>query len=297
MRVLTAVVVLGVLAVVYFALQQTPVNTPPVRTPVHSPSPAQSSAPAEATVPEPVESISPDEIASGATEPSTEERAATVKHMISEALGNTYRDKYVETLVAKGLAPADSANIVQDLIEGLTDCYFEATRLQYETHGVPLDDFVRGAHEVWNSTPPEYRYVSVENVASHAPECLADVSQQAGITIEVDANRLISITESDLGFDLWSQPNLLAQRDGAAIVSNDWSEQMEAKIFAHIAMYSNVALTDVRIKCEERGCVIQMQGPKIEIYQFEFRRFAEENGFLSAELGGPDYRRIVTLRK
>jgi hypothetical protein len=93
----------------------------------------------------------------------------------------------------------------------------------------------------------------------------------------------------------------LSQRDAAAgeTVSTDRFDQMEAKIFAHVAMFPNDAITDLRIKCEERGCIILMQGRNIQseqIRQFDFHRFAEENGFLRAEHGGFEERRIVTLR-
>jgi hypothetical protein len=70
---------------------------------------------------------------------------------------------------------------------------------------------------------------------------------------------------------------------------------MEGKIRAHIKQYSDVSLTDLRIKCEERGCLVLMRGPKIPIFELDFDRFAEENGFASALPGGDASRRIVWL--
>ena len=72
---------------------------------------------------------------------------------------------------------------------------------------------------------------------------------------------------------------------------------MEAKLRAHIDRYRGESLTDLRIKCEERGCVVLMQGQHIRIFDFEFDRFAEENGFASAFVGGDAARRTVWLRE
>jgi hypothetical protein len=281
-RVLAVGLFLGVLVTVYLTARQTSVPAQ-----VHSPAIEQSSEQAAASS-EPFASVPTDELASGgATEPTIAERSATVKRMISDELADRYRDQFVETLVAKGLALSDSASIVQNLLDGLADCHFDATRRQYEAYGVRLEEFVRGAEEVWSNTPPDSRGVSIEVIATYAPQCVANVSQQAGIPVAVNASSVTS-TAAPSDFGIWSQPNLVAQHDGAMT-------EMEATILAHIALFPNVALTALRIKCEEKGCIVLMQGQKIDIFQFEFDRFAETNGFASATLWGDASRRVVML--
>ena len=98
-------------------------------------------------------------------------------------------------------------------------------------------------------------------------------------------------------FAILAEPNLLTEPRVAGAASPDWASQMEANILAHIERYPNVVLTDLRIKCEERGCAVLMRGRNIQVFRFELDRFAEENGFARALPYGNESQRTVWLLK
>jgi hypothetical protein len=228
-------------------------------------------------------------------EPSIAERSAALKLRLRNALSRSALDLYVTALVDKGLAPSDSDTIVQKLLDGLADCHFEATWHRYEARGMALEDFVNGAEQVWDGTPERYQYVSAENVASNAPECVANVAQRAGV--EIAAGGRASESAPDIDFGIWSEPNLLTERASRAADSPDWSDQMAAKLYSYILHVPNVPLTDLRIKCEARGCMVLLNAEqRIDIFGYEFDRFGEENGFASVTAGSDvGSRRLVTL--
>jgi hypothetical protein len=288
-RLLTAGVVLGVLLVVYLGARQRLGRTP-IDVPL-----AEQDAVTVATT-SPIARPAPEDDGEDVAERSLEERSTGIKQMIGKALASGYRDRYIETLVGEGLSRADSENIVQTLFNALAECHFAVTRQRYESYGLTVEQFLSGAEEVW--TARDYHNVSVDTIARNAPQCVAQASQQAGlpIAIEPDGSAAASAPED---FGILAQPNLVAwpRSADANVGPQDWAHQMESTLRAHIDRYSDASLTDLRIKCEERGCVVLMKGEMIPIFEFEFDRFAEENGFASALAGGDASRRIVWLWK
>jgi hypothetical protein len=81
------------------------------------------------------------------------------------------------------------------------------------------------------------------------------------------------------------------------VVSPDWADEMEAKILEHIALYPDVLANSVQVQCLEDACTVLIQADHtIDPFQFEFDRFAEENGFKSAVIHTTDFNaRIITL--
>ena len=220
------------------------------------------------------------------------ERSSAVKRMLSSSISSRI---YVEQLVAKGLSLADSESVVQTLVDGLAECHFEATRRRYEIAGVTLEQFLNGAEEIWSSTPVEYRNLPVYRIGQIAPQCVAQAAQQAGITIAVDPNRDLGESGPE-DFGILGAPNLLTE-PSTQNASLGWASQMETRLRNHIERYPIVGVTDLRIKCEERGCIVLMGGAGIQIFAFDFDRFAEDNGFSRVLPTGDESRRFVWFLK
>jgi hypothetical protein len=82
------------------------------------------------------------------------------------------------------------------------------------------------------------------------------------------------------------------------IVSPDWSDEMEARIMSHVALFPGAALTNLQVQCQEEVCIVLMQSDRtIDMFEFEFDRFAETNGFQGAVLLTPENARAVVLRR
>jgi hypothetical protein len=72
---------------------------------------------------------------------------------------------------------------------------------------------------------------------------------------------------------------------------------MEARIREHIASHPRLEITDTLTTCREEGCSVMLVGRDIRIFDLEFERFAEQNGFEHAVLGGDSDRRFVWLQR
>jgi hypothetical protein len=235
----------------------------------------------------------------------TAARVAAVERAIGRALAQRSGEQYVEELRSGGLAASDAEKIVQQFMDALAVCQFEAARREYESAGVSAADFLQGAEEVWSDERRSSRGVSVNAVASLAWTCASDAAQQAGIHLEAPAGALDS--RAALGIPPAPQraarlePNILTALgvNAPPVVSPDGSDEMEAKILRYVSSYPNLALTSLQVQCQIELCVVLMQADKpIDVFQFEFDRFAEENGFESAVIQSPaPNARYVTLRR
>jgi hypothetical protein len=205
---------------------------------------------------------------------SPEQRSEAIKNLMRRSMG-TARDGYVEELMAKGLARPDSERIVDEFTAGIADCVFEAARVDYESRGYTLDEFLRGAEMLWSHGSPEIDPQHLRNAVA----CAANVSQQAGLAVPFDTPDVRSSEPTDVPAD-WAQ-----------------AHEMEATIRRHIASHAELAVRDLFVHCEARGCEILMQGPDIRIFDLEFDRFAEQNGFRNAVLGGNARLRSVWLQR
>jgi hypothetical protein len=190
------------------------------------------------------------------------------------------RDAFVTALVAQGLARVESDQIAQRMIEGLADCLFEAALKEYEAQGIGLREFMDVAEILWNQ--PVELSASPHHVRSVAEPCATNVSQQAGILLPVGAE--------PPGSDI-------AARFSAGLESPFWAAAMETRITDHIASHSAVALTRLLVKCREDGCNVMMVGTAVPLFELEFNRFAEQNGFKHAIPGGDSNRRLVWLQR
>ena len=233
--------------------------------------------------------------ASDGTEGSLTERVATLERMLSDAIANQNQAPYTEQLAAKGLSPSDSDRVVQTLFDELAACHFEATRRRYESYGVTFEQFLRGAEEIWGGTPAPERILSVSSVSKVAPQCVLQASQRAGIPIDVDLTSSPGPT-APADFGILAEPNLL-RSTRVATDSSTWAGQMQAKLQAHVMRYPDVALDDLRIRCDQRACLVLMRGHGIQIFQFEFDVFAEQNGFASVQPYGDESQRMIWLFK
>jgi hypothetical protein len=210
---------------------------------------------------------------------SDEQRAVAIKHAISKALADS-RDEFAKGLAASGLASADSRPIAQRFVDGMADCLFEAARNEYAARGVGFKEFLDGAEIVW-SQPIEVDAKSVSRIQSVASPCIANASQQAGIPTPIDYG---------------SAADHVAARLSAGLESPPWAAEMEARIRDHIARHPGVAGT--LIKCRNDGCNVMLEGAAIRVFDLEFDRFAEQNGFRHAVLGGhTNSRRFVWLQR
>ena len=193
---------------------------------------------------------------------------------------DSIRNQYVEELVARGLARLDSERIVDEFAAGIADCLFEVARRDNEARGYTLEEFLHGAKMVW-TTPGSS--IDLKHLPSSTASCAINVSQQAGLPLAV-------------GFE----PR---QRRGSepaevpASASGPSFDEAEAAIRSHIAHHPELALTDLFVHCEARGCEILMQGHDIRIFDLEFDRFAEQNGFRHAVVGGDAGFRTVWLQR
>lgn len=211
---------------------------------------------------------------------SDQERAAAIRRAISKAMAGN-RDVYAQELAAGGLAPSDSERIAQRLTDGLADCIFEAARKEYEARGVSFKDFLDGAEIVW-SQPIQPGIRDVSPIRSGAASCIATVGQQAGMALPADYG---------------SAANEFVERFSASLEPPPWASQMEARIREHIASHPGIEITDTLTTCREEGCSVMLVGRDIRIFDLEFERFAEQNGFEHAVLGGDSDRRFVWLQR
>jgi hypothetical protein len=209
---------------------------------------------------------------------SDEQRVGAIKHAISKAMADS-RDEFARALVASGLAPADSEPIAQRLIDGLAGCIFEAARDEYEARGIGLKEFLDGAEIVW-SQPLEMGIRNLSQIQSRAAPCVANASQQAGIPMPVSYG---------------PAADQITERFSAGLESPPWAAEMEARIRDHIASHPSLALTRTLVKCRNDGCNVMLVGD-VRIFDLDFDRFAEQNGFRHAVLGG-DTTRFVWLQR
>jgi hypothetical protein len=212
---------------------------------------------------------------------SDEERVVLIKRAIAKNLSEP-RETYVEALAASGLAPADGERIAQQLVDRVADCMLEAARAEYESRGVGLKEFLDAVEIAWSQQPRELNVDDLHQVQARAAPCIAAASEQAGIP-----------TPSGFG----RRADELVERFSAGLESPPWAGDMEARLRAHIASYPELMLTGTLIKCRADGCNVMLEGHDIHIFELELDRFAEQNGFARAALGGDSDRRFVWLER
>lgn len=213
------------------------------------------------------------------TQLTDEERAAAIKYAMTKAMTES-RDAFVAGLVTQGLARVDSEQIAQRMIDGLADCLFEAAVQEYQAQGVGLKEFMDVAEILWNQ--PVDLSSNPNQVTSVAEPCTTNISQQAGILLPVGIE---------------SPGSAIAARFSAGLESPFWAGEMEARIRDHIASYPAPTLTRLLIQCREDGCNVMMVGAAVPLFELEFDRFAEQNGFKHAIPGGDSNRRFVWLQR
>ncbi len=211
---------------------------------------------------------------------SIDERPGLVKQALRNSMQGL-RNQYIEELVAKGLARPDSERMVDEFVAGIADCLFEAARKDNEAHGYALDEFLHGAAML--SRRPGFFSIDVKHLPPSTALCAINAGQQAGLSQAV-------------GFEPRQRPGS-EPADAPASASGPSFAETEAGIRTHIAKYPELALTDLFVHCEARGCEILMQGQDIRIFELEFDRFAEENGFRHAVLSGDAGLRAVWLQR
>jgi hypothetical protein len=189
------------------------------------------------------------------------------------------RSRYIEELMAKGLARLDSERIVDEFAAGTADCLFEAARKDYEARGYTQDEFLHGAEMVWStgSWITDLKYLPPDAVS-----CVANASQQAGLS---------------LGVELHARGEERSTEPAGVPASTGHSDEMEAAIRSHIASRAELALTDSSVHCQASGCEILMKGRDIRLVDLEFDRFAEQNGFRRALVYGDASFRTVWLQR
>ena len=99
-----------------------------------------------------------------------------------------------------------------------------------------------------------------------------------------------------------TEPNIFTVMDGRPfpeVEPSTWSQGMESVILSYVSQHSSLALTDLRVQCEDTGCVIFMGGPSIYVEQLKFGVFAEEHGFAFVAIRDRDGTdgKIVILRR
>jgi hypothetical protein len=211
--------------------------------------------------------------------PSPDERPAFIKQGMRKSMDGL-RNQYVEELVARGLARLDSERIVDEFAAGIVDCLFDVASKDYEAHGYTLDEFLHGAKMIWTTSGSS---IDLKHLPSSTASCAINVSQQAGLPLAV-------------GFEPRQRPGSEPAEVPVSARGPSLGET-EAAIRSHIAKYPQLALTDLFIHCEVRGCEILMQGQDIRIFDLEFDRFAEQNGFRHAVVGGDAGFRSVWLQR
>jgi hypothetical protein len=177
----------------------------------------------------------------------------------------------------QGLESADSEQIAQAFIERFAACIFDAARNDSEAQGMDVKEFLDGAEIVW--AQPAQAILNLGRVQASAVPCVTNVAQQAGIRLP-----------DNLGVDV-------ADRLAANVDSPPWAKEMEARIRAHIASHSAIALTGLLVKCRSNGCNVMMGGRDVPIFDYDFDVFAEQNGFLHAVIGGDERSRFVWLQR
>jgi len=272
-RVASAALVVLVVAGLYFVSRSSDQLPAEAHTPPHEESRALPPAPA-APIAGKADATSSD---AGISDT---ERATNIKNAMSAALAARSIRAYIGPLTGSGLAPADSERIAEALLSDLAGCMFEAARQAYTARGVTFEEFLNDAEGVWLHGPEESRTLSVSNVVMFAPSCAAGALQQAGIPARIE-------------------PNNMAPYNGRRreVVSVPQSAEMETRVLSHISQYPEIALTNLQVQCDVLGCTALLEATtSIDIFLFEFDRFAEENGFASAVISGSGGQRIVHLR-
>jgi hypothetical protein len=247
-------------------------SLPPPSTEIGSVSRAPTSTPVApvSSTQEPRESIP-------VPQPSTEERAAAVKHTLTLGMGPE-RDGMAERLVAQGLSRVDGERMAQRFIEGYAECLFDATRKQYEAQGMSGNEFLDNAERSWSQLLAAFQLSRVRSAMS---PCMANISQQTGIP-------LVAGYESGGSLD---------ERITPPPPPPPWAAEMDSRIRAHVASRPELGVTDVLVECREEGCSVMLVGRDIRIFDFQFDVFAEQNGFEHALLRGDGNRRLVWLQR
>lgn len=217
-----------------------------------------------------------------------EQRAAAIIATMAERMELRRDNTYADELVQSGLSRADSDAIAHRFLTAVAACGFEEVRRQYEAQGVGYAEFVAGAERVW-ALGPDAGGISLESVAMLGMPCVADAAQRAGITLPRDIMARYAAFQTDVSVSRDAPPGV-ASRPA-------WAEAAEAAIRAHVAAHAAVVLTSVDVRCEGQGCFVELTGPEVPIYDFEFDVFAEQNGFERPSLSGDEHRRMVWLHR
>jgi len=267
----TIALVLAVAGTVYL------ISTRQTSSPLQPPPPVAEIRPDAPTATDPIEpSVLTRELEESIPDAQTsdEERAAVVKHTLTLTMGS-YRDRVVEQLVAQGLSPTDAEQIAQRFIEGFSDCLFEAARRDSDAQGRGLKEFLEMS---WTQT---MAYISLNRVRSAAAPCVANISQQTGISLPAEFGSSGSRDETISP----PPPRPL------------WASDMESRVRDHIASHPELAVTGVFVDCVENGCNVMIAGRDIRIFDLEFDVFAEQNGFKRTVLHGDSNSRFVWLER
>jgi hypothetical protein len=209
-----------------------------------------------------------------------EERAAAIKHAISNALAKA-RESYAKALQDSGLASADSQRIAQQLVDEVAGCIFEAALAESAASGVDRQEFLTGAEVIWSQPTEASVGVIGRGVRSSAVPCVANAYQLAGITMP----------------DYFASAGNEVPEPITSSAPPPWAAEMEVRLREHISSYRALDLTGVLVKCREQGCQALIVGHDIPIFDLEFDVFAERNGFRSAIVGGDSSHRIVWLQR
>jgi hypothetical protein len=216
----------------------------------------------------------PDEPPQVVPAPSAGERAAAVKRMLTLAMG-AEREKITKDLVEQGLSLADAEQMARRAVEGIADCLFDAARSQYAAQG-NLSEFLDHTEIDWVLAATNLSRVRVVM----AP-CLANVRQQTGLPSPVDQ-------------PVNGSPD---ERVTLPPPPPPWAAEMGTRIRDHIASHPGLGVTDVFVQCRDEGCSAMLVGSDIQIFDFDFDVFAEQNGFKKAVVGGERDRRSVWLER
>jgi hypothetical protein len=209
---------------------------------------------------------------------SPEDRATTVVNAMSESVA---RGPHIDALVKTGLARSDAERIVGEFAHGIAACLLEEAAKDSEARGYTREEFLHAAEMFWATPGSGF---DLQHLPSGAAPCVTNVSQQAGLPMAV-------------GFEPRSlRPGAPVDVPAGRADSPDL-EAAEAAIRSHIAKYPAFSLSDLFVHCEARGCEILMRGEGLRPFELEFDRFAEDNGFRYAVLGGDEALRTVWLQR
>jgi hypothetical protein len=204
---------------------------------------------------------------------SAEERTKAIKAAMRRSVAGT-QNRFIDQLVAKGLARSDSERMVNEFANGLVDCLFEAALADNKSR-YTLDEFLHGAEMLWTNGTSQ---IDPQRVPTSAVGCAANVAQQAGLSIDFE-------------------PSNRRGTEPVVPASGMNAREMEATILGHIATHPELALTDLFVHCDPRGCEVLMQGRDIKIFDLEFDRFAEQHGFQRTVVAGEANFRTVWLQR